>query len=178
MGKESKMIKNWFLLIIAVLLTQVFTFAQEEQQQTNQLIARQQTANTNAQLITFVLESHLMQRRMPYAVILPANYETDKTRKFPIVYLLHGLGGHYNNWMRINEFARFVLTKHQFIAFSSKAKTGGTLTARRNPTTNTNLTLSKNSCPKLTAIFGFSLGKNRAPSSDFRWAVTGRLSSV
>ena len=44
------------------------------------------------------LQSKLMKREMPYRVILPANYETNKTEKFPVVYLLHGLTGHFDNW--------------------------------------------------------------------------------
>jgi len=44
------------------------------------------------------LKSSLMKREMPYRVILPANYEANKTEKFPVVYLLHGLTGHFDNW--------------------------------------------------------------------------------
>lgn len=42
---------------------------------------------------TFQLDSKLMARQMPYNVILPANYETDKQARFPVIYMLHGLGG-------------------------------------------------------------------------------------
>lgn len=44
------------------------------------------------------LDSKLMKREMPYRVILPAGYEVNKSEKFPVVYLLHGLTGHYNDW--------------------------------------------------------------------------------
>lgn len=46
----------------------------------------------------FKLKSKLMAREMPYRVVLPKNYEVDKTRKFPVLYLLHGLTGHFDNW--------------------------------------------------------------------------------
>lgn len=46
----------------------------------------------------FKLKSSLMKREMPYRVILPTTYEANKTEKFPVVYLLHGLTGHYDNW--------------------------------------------------------------------------------
>ncbi|HYP50337.1 MAG TPA: alpha/beta hydrolase family protein [Pyrinomonadaceae bacterium] len=44
------------------------------------------------------LNSKLMRRKMPYQVIVPPNYEAEKTIRFPVLYLLHGLGGHYDNW--------------------------------------------------------------------------------
>lgn len=46
------------------------------------------------------LESKLMNREMPYRVVLPMHYD-DKLRsnaKYPVVYLLHGLTGNYKNW--------------------------------------------------------------------------------
>lgn len=55
------------------------------------------------------LESKLMKREMPYRVILPVGYEANAAQKFPVVYLLHGLTGHYNNWTdktKIVEYAK------------------------------------------------------------------------
>lgn len=54
------------------------------------------------------LTSKLLAREVPYRVILPKNYEADKTGKFTVVYLLHGLTGHFNNWTdktKIKEYA-------------------------------------------------------------------------
>jgi S-formylglutathione hydrolase FrmB len=45
------------------------------------------------------LSSKLMAREMPYRVILPKNYEANKAEKFPVLYLLHGLTGHFDNWV-------------------------------------------------------------------------------
>lgn len=42
---------------------------------------------------TFQLESKLMARPIPYSAILPANYDVDKEARFPVIYMLHGLGG-------------------------------------------------------------------------------------
>lgn len=44
------------------------------------------------------LKSNLMEREMPYRVILPVGYSSEKNARFPVVYLLHGLTGHYDNW--------------------------------------------------------------------------------
>ncbi len=55
------------------------------------------------------LESKLMKREMPYRVILPVGYEVNADKRFPVVYLLHGLTGHFNDWTdksKIVEYAR------------------------------------------------------------------------
>lgn len=44
------------------------------------------------------LSSKLMGREMPYRVALPANYAAEREGRFPVIYLLHGLTGHYDNW--------------------------------------------------------------------------------
>lgn len=122
-NKRFAIIKNLFLLIAALVLGQVFVFA-HEQQQTRVVSLTQQTANKDVGLATLELNSQLMQRKMPYAVILPANYEIDKTRKFPIVYFLHGLSGHYNDWMHASDLANFAATKHQFIVVLVEGENG------------------------------------------------------
>lgn len=49
---------------------------------------------------TLQLNSRLMGRKMPFRVVLPVNYD-DKAqngRIYPVIYLLHGLTGHFENW--------------------------------------------------------------------------------
>jgi putative tributyrin esterase len=62
------------------------------------------------------LASKLMGRDMPYRIILPERYSTpNSSERFPVVYLLHGLTGHYNNWTdktriaRLPESANFII---------------------------------------------------------------------
>ncbi len=59
---------------------------------------------------TFYLKSRLMARSMPYRVVLPANYKiSNETTFYPVVYLLHGLTGHFDNWTdktKLREYAR------------------------------------------------------------------------
>ena len=50
------------------------------------------------QIVEEKLSSVMMARQMPYRVILPAGYSTAVSKRYPVVYLLHGLMGHYNNW--------------------------------------------------------------------------------
>lgn len=62
------------------------------------------------------LASKLMGREMPYRIILPSRYSTENSsERFPVVYLLHGLTGHFDNWTdktrlaRLAESANFII---------------------------------------------------------------------
>ncbi len=44
---------------------------------------------------TFQFDSKLMARPMPYGIILPDDYDTDKNARFPVIYVLPGLGASY-----------------------------------------------------------------------------------
>ena len=48
------------------------------------------------QIVQF--QSSLLGRTLPYNVILPRDYETSRTTRYPALYLLHGLFGHYSDW--------------------------------------------------------------------------------
>lgn len=51
-------------------------------------------------LSTRKIESASLERTMPYNVIVPNGYadKANAERKYPVLYLLHGLTGHYGNW--------------------------------------------------------------------------------
>lgn len=53
------------------------------------------------------LKSTLMGREMPYRVIVPPTYNRDRDEKFPVIYLLHGLTGHYNNWTDLTKLVQY-----------------------------------------------------------------------
>jgi enterochelin esterase-like enzyme len=44
------------------------------------------------------LNSPILGREMPYRVYLPPEYISDTTRRFPVMYMLHGAGGNYTEW--------------------------------------------------------------------------------
>lgn len=44
--------------------------------------------------------SPAMGRRMPYAIVLPPGYESND-RRYPVLYLLHGLYGGYGEWLDV-----------------------------------------------------------------------------
>jgi putative tributyrin esterase len=53
-------------------------------------------------------QSESLGRPMKYRIILPAGYDRESHR-YPVLYLLHGLGGDYTDWetkTRIDEYAR------------------------------------------------------------------------
>jgi S-formylglutathione hydrolase FrmB len=60
---------------------------------------------------TVPFESKLVGAPLPYNVILPADYGSDaaKQRRYPVLYLLHGLGGSAGDWVsaraRLAEYA-------------------------------------------------------------------------
>ncbi|MEP7075161.1 MAG: alpha/beta hydrolase family protein [Acidobacteriota bacterium] len=47
--------------------------------------------------VACVLNSSLISRKIPYRVLLPDAYDSS-TRTFPVLYLLHGLFGSFENW--------------------------------------------------------------------------------
>ncbi len=71
----------------------------------------------------FKLKSKLMNREMPYRVLLPSNYDKQKDSRFPVVYLLHGLFGHFNLWTEKTKLAEHA-TKHQIIIVNPEGDNG------------------------------------------------------
>jgi S-formylglutathione hydrolase FrmB len=54
------------------------------------LLAPAARANPRAECVS--LPSKILNRAVPYCVLLPPSYDTEKTHRYPILYLLHGLG--------------------------------------------------------------------------------------
>src|SRR5690348_10102009 len=44
-------------------------------------------------------QSKIVNTTLPYNVILPADYDASRTTRYPVLYLLHGLDGHYSDWL-------------------------------------------------------------------------------
>src|SRR2546426_6361924 len=47
---------------------------------------------------TVQFQSKLVNATLPYNVILPPGYRQSRTTRYPVLYLLHGFGGHYSDW--------------------------------------------------------------------------------
>jgi len=71
------------------------------------------------------LDSKLMGRQMPYRVVLPADYVEVKGSipRYPVIYLLHGLTGRFNNWTDATKVAEYAL-KHKFIIVTPEGNNG------------------------------------------------------
>jgi putative tributyrin esterase len=56
------------------------------------------SALANGRVETVRFQSKLVGAPLPYNVILPTDYDTSTTTRYPVLYLLHGLSGHYSDW--------------------------------------------------------------------------------
>src|ERR1043165_9168661 len=52
-----------------------------------------------ASVETIQFQSKLINATLPYDVILPPGYRASATTRYPVLYLLHGWGGHYTDWL-------------------------------------------------------------------------------
>ena len=64
-----------------------------------------------------------MAREMPYRVILPLDHKTESKARYSVVYLLHGLTGHYTNWTDKTALAEFA-AKHNFVIVTPEGNNG------------------------------------------------------
>jgi len=74
--------------------------------QPRQVVPVMESADVTVRDVQFQSES--LGRSMKYRIILPAGYDRESHR-YPVLYLLHGLGGDYTDWetkTRIDEYAR------------------------------------------------------------------------
>jgi len=69
--------------------------------------------------------SKLMARDMPYRVIVPVGYEekTNLGLRYPVVYLLHGLTGHYTNWVEKTKLIEYA-ANHKLIIVTPEGDNG------------------------------------------------------
>ena len=62
------------------------------------------------------LNSKLMAREMPYRIILPTSYyDANDKNAYAVVYLLHGLTGHFDNWADKTKLAQYAATYNYII---------------------------------------------------------------
>ena len=85
-------------------------------------IAAAQTASAVSQS-DYKLNSKLMARPMPYRIMLPKNYESEQQTRFPVIYLLHGLTGHFDNWGDKTKLAEY-LAPYNFIVVMPEGDNG------------------------------------------------------
>lgn len=76
-----------------------------------------------AEVTSLKFNSPLMGREMPYRLILPPDYKAKPEQRYATVYLLHGLGGNYQNWNALTRLAEYAL-KHSFIIVIAEGGNG------------------------------------------------------
>lgn len=65
-------------------------------------------------IVPGILDSKLMQRGIPYRVILPENYDSSQ-KSYPVVYLLHGLFGSCDNWLDLTKITDYLTDKELIV---------------------------------------------------------------
>jgi S-formylglutathione hydrolase FrmB len=78
-----------------------------------------------AEVRTETLASRLMGRGMPFRVILPDGYSLpgNASKRLPVVYLLHGLTGHFSNWTDKTKIAQHA-NEHGLIVVTPEGDDG------------------------------------------------------
>ena len=114
-----------FLALICIAL--IFSLASVGQTVPTSVRAQtvQTSATQNPRVQTIQFASKLVGKTLPYNVLLPVDYNQPiaKTKRYPVVYLLHGLTGHYNNWIEHTHLADYV-TAYQFIIVMPEGNNG------------------------------------------------------
>jgi len=61
------------------------------------------------------IRSRLLSRTLPYQVFLPPGYDDASPHRYPVLYMLHGLGGDYTEWVgyRLFEAAEAMINDHE-----------------------------------------------------------------
>jgi S-formylglutathione hydrolase FrmB len=83
------------------------------------------TRQTVARIQTLAFDSKLVGKTLPYNVLLPVDYDqpTAKTKRYPVIYLLHGLSGHYTNWFEKTQLANYAAA-YDFIIVTPEGNDG------------------------------------------------------
>ena len=64
-----------------------------------------QIASGRVETVRF--QSKLVNTTLPYNVILPPDYDTSRSSRYPVLYLLHGRTGHYTDWLTRTNIADY-----------------------------------------------------------------------
>ena len=81
--------------------------------------------NFDLDVQTYELKSRLLGRSVSYRVLLPNGYSDPKSadRRYPAIFLLHGLYGHFDNWTDKTRLASYA-ADYQFIIVTPEGNDG------------------------------------------------------
>lgn len=86
------------------------------------LLAVSATAQ-NSSVQTIQLQSKLVNTTLAYNVILPPDYRTSTTTRYPVLYLLHGFAGHYSDWVTRTNVADYA-AQYRIIVVTPEGNNG------------------------------------------------------
>jgi S-formylglutathione hydrolase FrmB len=72
---------------------------------------------------TVQLQSKLVNTTLSYNVILPPDYRTSSATRYPVLYLLHGLDGHYTDWVTRTNVADYA-AQYRMIVVTPEGNNG------------------------------------------------------
>lgn len=72
---------------------------------------------------TVQFQSALLGKPLPYNVVLPADYRASRNTRYPVLYLLHGLTGHYSDWVTRTNVADYA-SKYRMIVVMPEGNDG------------------------------------------------------
>ncbi|MDT5296356.1 MAG: hypothetical protein QOJ76_3236 [Acidobacteriota bacterium] len=74
---------------------------------------------------TVQLASAALGKTLPYRVLLPPGYGlfTSRATRYPVLYLLHGWGGHYDSWLANTSLADYA-SEHRLIIVTPEGENG------------------------------------------------------
>jgi S-formylglutathione hydrolase FrmB len=80
---------------------------------------------TAVRVETVQFRSALVGRTLPYKVVLPPGYGlvTSRATRYPVLYLLHGWGSHYDSWLANTSLARYA-AEHKLIVVTPEGDDG------------------------------------------------------
>src|ERR1041385_8493285 len=81
------------------------------------------SALANARVETVRFQSKLVNTTLPYNVILPDDYDSSPTTRYPVLYLLHGLTGHYSDWVARTNVADYA-SEYRLIVVTPEGNDG------------------------------------------------------
>jgi S-formylglutathione hydrolase FrmB len=127
------MMKNSRALILLLLVLVASNAYAQSSQQPPAPNAQAQTAKPDEKRSkekpryeTVQFESALVGAPLPYNVILPADYKrgSSKNRRYPVLYLLHGLGGSAGDWVSTRAHLADYAVQYPFIIVVPEGKDG------------------------------------------------------
>lgn len=114
-----------FLLIAVVFSLSVFALKTATTPASNTLALQENTKDSNKHVEIVSFESKLVGETLPYIVVLPVEYDQRQaqSKRYPVLYLLHGLGGNYDNWTTRTKLADYV-AQYQMIVVTPEGNDG------------------------------------------------------